>query len=316
MDIGYARPILIIDGAHLKGKYLGTIFLAVGIDGNNQILPISFCVGKTESRESWIWFLSRLKECIRDMPFLAIIADRSNSIEMAIQAGSRMHITNFVEAVKVYREFDFKESLSRLRRALNDNCHTWLDRIGNKRWARSCFSWFVFVNALSRDPRKLPITVLIDFFRATMQQWWCHRYNARELRYQHCSAWVSSYFTMETHHSIYVEVVFLVPVQAKYEEPDEVMVVLSPLMDNDKSDDLKTITISHPKVKVRFRKNVAVAKGTITQEETMTLCFPQSKKSESSSRTNLCGKNNVPSKSRHTSQKGSQQYDTVDLKNS
>nr|KAJ0193078.1 hypothetical protein LSAT_V11C800406530 [Lactuca sativa] len=56
------RPIIIIDGTHLKGKYLGTIFLVVGMDGNNQILPIAFGVGKTESGESWIWFLSRLKE--------------------------------------------------------------------------------------------------------------------------------------------------------------------------------------------------------------------------------------------------------------
>ncbi|KAL7585573.1 hypothetical protein Lser_V15G44395 [Lactuca serriola] len=30
-----------------------------------------------------------------------------------------------------------------------------------------------FINALSRDAWKLPITLLIDFFRATMQQWWC-----------------------------------------------------------------------------------------------------------------------------------------------
>nr|KAJ0219173.1 hypothetical protein LSAT_V11C300101930 [Lactuca sativa] len=69
------HPIIIIDEAHLKGKYLGTMFLAVGMD-----------VGKTKSGESWIWFLSRLKDYIRDMLPLAIISGRVNSIKMAIQA--------------------------------------------------------------------------------------------------------------------------------------------------------------------------------------------------------------------------------------
>nr|KAJ0215700.1 hypothetical protein LSAT_V11C300135440 [Lactuca sativa] len=35
----------------------------------------------------------------------------------------------------------------------------------------------------------------------------------KELRYQHCYAWVSSYFTMETYRSTYKEVVFPMPVQ-------------------------------------------------------------------------------------------------------
>nr|KAJ0198392.1 hypothetical protein LSAT_V11C700343340 [Lactuca sativa] len=77
--------IIIFDGAHNKGKYSGIMFLAVGMYGNNQILPITFGVGKNKSWESWIWFLSRLKECIGDMPSLAIISDKANSIKMDIQ---------------------------------------------------------------------------------------------------------------------------------------------------------------------------------------------------------------------------------------
>nr|KAJ0228327.1 hypothetical protein LSAT_V11C100021700 [Lactuca sativa] len=80
----------------------------------------------------------------------------------------------FWEATKAYREYDFKESLGRLRRVLNDDRRTLLDIIGNERWERSCFpvGWYNLmisnsaesVNALSRDARKLPITMLIDFF--------------------------------------------------------------------------------------------------------------------------------------------------------
>ena len=42
----------------------------------------------------------------------------------------------FWEDEKAYRESDFKGRVSRLRRAVNDDCQTWLDRIGSER------SWF------------------------------------------------------------------------------------------------------------------------------------------------------------------------------
>ncbi|XP_035836403.1 protein FAR1-RELATED SEQUENCE 8-like [Helianthus annuus] len=79
------RPVVIIDAAHLKGEFKGTLFLAVGMDGNNQILPISYGIGKSEDGESWTWFLSKLKECIGEIPEMAIISDRANSIHLAVR---------------------------------------------------------------------------------------------------------------------------------------------------------------------------------------------------------------------------------------
>ncbi|GKB17059.1 hypothetical protein Tco_0850982 [Tanacetum coccineum] len=35
------RPLIIIDGAHRKGNYLGTNLVAGGMDGNNQIIPLA-----------------------------------------------------------------------------------------------------------------------------------------------------------------------------------------------------------------------------------------------------------------------------------
>ncbi|GJY40748.1 phospholipase-like protein [Tanacetum coccineum] len=60
----YMRSLIIIDAAHFKGTYLGTNLVAVGMDGNNQIIPIATSVSQGETGESWTWFLRRLKECI------------------------------------------------------------------------------------------------------------------------------------------------------------------------------------------------------------------------------------------------------------
>nr|GEZ19501.1 hypothetical protein [Tanacetum cinerariifolium] len=60
--------------------YEGTNLLAVGIDGNNQIIPIATGVSKGETGPSWTWFLSKLKECIGEIPNLTIIYDRHAAI--------------------------------------------------------------------------------------------------------------------------------------------------------------------------------------------------------------------------------------------
>ena len=77
------RPLLIIDAAHLKGRYLGTNLVVVGMDGNNQIIPIATGVSQGETNESWTWFLSKLKECIGEVKDLAIISDRHPAIAHA-----------------------------------------------------------------------------------------------------------------------------------------------------------------------------------------------------------------------------------------
>ncbi|GKF57491.1 transposase, MuDR, MULE transposase domain protein, partial [Tanacetum coccineum] len=68
---------------HLKGNYLGTNLVAVGMDGNNQIIPLATGVSQGETGESWTWFLSKLKEQIGEPPNLCIISDRHVAIIQA-----------------------------------------------------------------------------------------------------------------------------------------------------------------------------------------------------------------------------------------
>nr|GEW52948.1 transposase, MuDR, MULE transposase domain protein [Tanacetum cinerariifolium] len=81
--IRYLRPLIIIDAAHLKGSYKGINLEAIGTDGNNQILPIAMGVIQGETGASWTQFLSRLKECIIEVPNLLILFDRHPAIILA-----------------------------------------------------------------------------------------------------------------------------------------------------------------------------------------------------------------------------------------
>ena len=57
----HCRPILSIDGTHLYGKYKGTLMIAMGCDGNNQLFPLTFAIIKGENIDSWGWFLAWIR---------------------------------------------------------------------------------------------------------------------------------------------------------------------------------------------------------------------------------------------------------------
>ncbi|XP_021991602.1 uncharacterized protein LOC110888379 [Helianthus annuus] len=171
------RPVVIIDAAHLKGEFKGTLFLAVGMDGNNQILPISYGIGKSEDGESWTWFLSKLKECIGEIPEMAIISDRANSIHLAVR--------NVFP--HVYHGLCCRHLMMNLR--LPSDKKKKMRSCGGRHANRtdcliltSHLMLFVLpfldaesINALSRHSRKMPVTQLLEFFRQSVQKWFYDR---------------------------------------------------------------------------------------------------------------------------------------------
>lgn len=55
------RPIIGLDGCHVKGAHPGQLLSAVGIDANNSIFPIAFAIVEIETKDTGSWF----PECLR-----------------------------------------------------------------------------------------------------------------------------------------------------------------------------------------------------------------------------------------------------------
>ncbi|KAM1300064.1 hypothetical protein ACFX2H_011283 [Malus domestica] len=53
---------IIEDGCHLKSQHVGQLFIAVGIDPNDETWVIAYAVVEMENKGSWIWFLEILAE--------------------------------------------------------------------------------------------------------------------------------------------------------------------------------------------------------------------------------------------------------------
>ncbi|XP_048533812.1 uncharacterized protein LOC125512773 isoform X1 [Triticum urartu] len=79
------RPYLAIDSTHLTGKYRGQLATACAIDGHNWLYPVVYGVIDSETTESWVWFMEKLRDAIGSPPGLAICLDAGKGIDTAIE---------------------------------------------------------------------------------------------------------------------------------------------------------------------------------------------------------------------------------------
>ena len=55
------RPVICLDGAHMKTNFGGILLITIGMDPNDCIFLVSFVVVEMEGTNRWKWFLSTLK---------------------------------------------------------------------------------------------------------------------------------------------------------------------------------------------------------------------------------------------------------------
>ncbi|VFQ69501.1 unnamed protein product [Cuscuta campestris] len=86
--INACRPLLELDRAHLKGKYLGTFLCAAAVDADDALFPLAIAVVDVESDENWMWFMSELRKLLgvntESMPRLTILSERTNGLVVAV----------------------------------------------------------------------------------------------------------------------------------------------------------------------------------------------------------------------------------------
>ncbi|GJV67773.1 transposase, MuDR, MULE transposase domain protein [Tanacetum coccineum] len=219
--VNYLRPLLMIDAAHLKGQYKGTNLIAVGMDGNNQIVPIAFGICKGETGPCWSWWMSVLKECIGDNPNLLFISDRHAAIALAVQdefplayhAVCCRHLMMnlslkrdktkalFWRICKAYTTEEFSRSMSHLQ-DIQPDAYDKLCQVGPQRWSRAhCplvrYNYLTSnsvesVNACTVVYRKLPVLKLAETYRAMVQEWYYQRRKLTENMTYEITDWAAN----------------------------------------------------------------------------------------------------------------------------
>ena len=80
------RPLICIDGCHIKTRYKGVLLTAVGIDPNDCIYPIAMGLVEVECTSSWEWFLTTLRDDLNitnTAPF-TIMSDKQKVLQFPV----------------------------------------------------------------------------------------------------------------------------------------------------------------------------------------------------------------------------------------
>ncbi|GKA72198.1 hypothetical protein Tco_0778414, partial [Tanacetum coccineum] len=130
------RDLLGLDGAFMKGPFLGQVLAAIGLDSNNIIYPLAYVLVEVESKTSWCWFLQCLGDDINLHPnsSFTFISDRQKQ-GWCGQAYKDL-LWRYVSATSVK---EFEKCMLKLKK-MNPKAHEWLNKIPPEHWARSHFS--------------------------------------------------------------------------------------------------------------------------------------------------------------------------------
>ena len=222
------RPVIAVDGTFLKNAYLGTMFVAVCKDGNNQIFPLAWGIADSENDASWKWFMAKLRGVIGDLENLVFISDRHASIEKAIKEvfpnvyhGVCIHhlkcnlvarykipshttkgggyLASYFVAAKAYRIADFQREIYKMREMKPEATRYLEEEVGFSKWARSMGAFRRYdimttniaesINAVAKDARAMTVTALIEWIRELMQKWFVERREAAENMSNFLTTW-------------------------------------------------------------------------------------------------------------------------------
>ncbi|XP_024013180.1 uncharacterized protein LOC112087498 [Eutrema salsugineum] len=198
----HLKPVVVVDGTHLTGKYKGCLLTASGKDSNYQVFPIAFAVVDAESDQTWRWFFEKLVDIISDSSDLTIISDRHGGIAKAKKkwypqshhGACLVHIQRNIhgkykgsgqkwlvgKAGEAFTVSNFKKLYARLK-DVDYRCWGYMEKIPLALWTRSHFTGKRYnmtssniaesLNNILFAARDSPIVAMLEFIRRMLNRW-------------------------------------------------------------------------------------------------------------------------------------------------
>ncbi|XP_062112870.1 uncharacterized protein LOC133824026 [Humulus lupulus] len=160
------RPVIGLDGCHIKGPHPGQLLTAIGIDANNGMYPVAYAVVEIESKDSWSWFLNCLRNDLKieNSNHWTFITDKQKGLKQSLKdlweegvpEVEHRHCARHLEKnfIKVYKDKKLKELLWKAAREvsvrrfegvmeeikkIDESAFDWLMEAGPQHWSRSHF---------------------------------------------------------------------------------------------------------------------------------------------------------------------------------
>ncbi|XP_021767674.1 uncharacterized protein LOC110732070 [Chenopodium quinoa] len=189
------RPLIGLDGCHLKGAYPGKIIISFAKDGNNQIFPFAWATMEVENKDTWCWFIQGLQKDIGDCSKglgLTFMSDRQKGLLEAfdelVPNPKKRFCELFWNAARASTlsvclalfNFDFEVAMESIK-FLSEYEYEYLANISPSHWSRHAFSdWCKSnmllnnlcktFNAVIKDARDKPILTQMEWMRCYMMK--------------------------------------------------------------------------------------------------------------------------------------------------
>ncbi|KAL4325824.1 hypothetical protein GQ457_11G025620 [Hibiscus cannabinus] len=195
------RPIICLDGCHIKNYYGGFLLSAVGVDGNDSLYPICWAVVEAENESSWHWFLSLLMtdlEMTNSYHFTFMSDKQKGLIEVLLELfphsqhrkcvrhlysnfknvagfkGKNLKDALWKAARSTYKK-EFEDAMSELK-TISPDAFNWLKEKDHSQWSKSHFrtlcksdmllnNFSECFNKLILDARDKPILTMMEMIR-------------------------------------------------------------------------------------------------------------------------------------------------------
>ncbi|KAM6543651.1 hypothetical protein CsatB_008098 [Cannabis sativa] len=158
----FCRPVISIDGTFLKTKYGGTLLVAVAYDANNQLFPVAFAIVDT-------CHCACFKHITMNVVHKFKTDVCNKQIWLAAYAWNKTECDRHFEVLK----------------QMDPAIATYVEQIGFEKWARPYCPGDRYnimtsnaaesFNKVTEEFRKYPVTILVDFIRFTLQNWFASR---------------------------------------------------------------------------------------------------------------------------------------------
>ena len=60
----HCRPVILVDATFLTGKYKGALMMAVAVDPDRQLVPLTFALTEGANNDSWSWFMKLVRRYV------------------------------------------------------------------------------------------------------------------------------------------------------------------------------------------------------------------------------------------------------------
>ncbi|XP_075078416.1 uncharacterized protein LOC142164327 [Nicotiana tabacum] len=202
----HCRPIVVVDGTHLRSYYTETFVSASTLDGAGHILPLAYGIIDSENDAAWTWFFEQFKIAYGERENMCVVSDRNESI---IKSVSRVypdvphfaciwHLWNnvykkfkknhaklseiYFSMAKAYTQAEFDSLIEKVEK-VDIRVKEYLELAGYEKWARLYApvnrGWTMTsniaesINAALVSTRELPINDFLEEVRKMFGRWNC-----------------------------------------------------------------------------------------------------------------------------------------------